>query len=256
MRETIYHRFMLSFIGRNEQRDTRIKPAQIALKTGIGGGRRLFSVLKQCESALRHYRIYCRFRSFTMIPAGTFITNLAICEKFEHISGAVVECGTWKGGMIAGIATLFNDDRDYFLYDSFEGLPNPSRELDGEEAMVRMTKPHPNGILVVSEAPARKAMELSGAKNVHIVKGWFNDTLPKYPKTPIGILRLDGDWYQSTMDILVNLYPYVVPGGIIILDDYYAWEGCTRAVHDYLTENQLVHPIRQFWNNVAYIRKE
>jgi hypothetical protein len=44
---------------------------------------------------------------------------------------------------------------------------------------------------------------------------------------------MDGDWYQSTLDILENLYDSVVAGGRIQIDDYGHWEGCRRAVHDF-----------------------
>jgi hypothetical protein len=49
--------------------------------------------------------------------------NLALCDSVRHIAGAVVECGTWKGGMIAGMASLLGPQRHYYLYGSYEGLP-------------------------------------------------------------------------------------------------------------------------------------
>jgi hypothetical protein len=78
-------------------------------------------------------------------------------------------------------------------------------------------------------------MALSGAKNVTITKGWFSDTLPGFPwNAPIALLRLDGDWFDSTMTCLESLYQHVSPNGLIIIDDYYFWDGCTRAVHHFL----------------------
>jgi len=58
------------------------------------------------------------------------------------------------------------------------------------------------------------------------------------------------------MDILTNLYPYVVKGGLIILDDYYYWEGCAKAVHDFLSTNQLRDKIYQFKNLYAGLIKD
>ena len=85
--------------------------------------------------------------------------------------------------------------------------------------------------------------------------GWFNETLPKYPGKPIAVLRLDADWYQSTMDVLTYLYPHVVQDGVIIIDDYYYWQGCALAVHDFLSANKLAEQIRQFRESYAYMIK-
>ena len=49
------------------------------------------------------------------------------------------------------------------------------------------------------------------------------------------MLRLDGDWYESTRVCLENLYPHVAPGGIVIVDDYYNWDGCARAVNEFVS---------------------
>ena len=192
-----------------------------------------------------------------MLSRRDYVSNLSLCEEFRHLRGAVVECGTWKGGMIAGIATLFDDDRDYYLFDSFEGLPI-AQDIDkdrwGQLAKTWQAKSRTN--LRAEESFAQRAMLLSGTRNVHIIKGWFNETLPKYSGHPIAILRADGDWYESTMDILINLYPYVVKDGLIILDDYYYWEGCAKAVHDFLSTNQLRDKIYQFKNLYAGLIKD
>jgi hypothetical protein len=67
---------------------------------------------------------------------------------------------------------------------------------------------------------------------------------------------LDGDWYDSTMDCLANLFNKVNKGGIIIVDDYYVWDGCSRAVHDYLSKNNLTEKIRQSEAGICYIIKD
>ncbi|HEY4797855.1 MAG TPA: TylF/MycF/NovP-related O-methyltransferase, partial [Bacteroidia bacterium] len=72
----------------------------------------------------------------------------------------------------------------------------------------------------------------------------------------ISILRLDGDWYDSTMDCLTNLYDEVQVGGVIIIDDYYTWDGCSRAVHDFLSKRNLVVKVKQNESGVCYIVKQ
>ena len=71
---------------------------------------------------------------------------------------------------------------------------------------------------------AGAAMQKTGVR-FELIKGWFSDTLPKFTAPgPIALLRLDGDWYESTMDCLTNLYPKVAQKGVIIIDDYFTWE--------------------------------
>jgi O-methyltransferase len=70
-------------------------------------------------------------------------------------------------------------------------------------------------------------------------------------------LRLDADWYKSTIECLNALYDSISSGGIIIIDDYYTWDGCTKAIHDFLSTRQLNLKIRQTrFGGVAFIVKE
>ena len=71
---------------------------------------------------IKYGYIYNLFRDFTMIPPRFYKINLKLARSFSHITGSVVECGVWRGGMIAGIAKLFNDERSYYLFDSFDFL--------------------------------------------------------------------------------------------------------------------------------------
>ena len=102
---------------------------------------------------------------------------------------------------------------------------------------------------------AQTAMKKSGA-SFELVKGWFAKTLPKFvaPK-PIALLRLDGDWYESTMVCLTDLYPKVATSGVIIIDDYFTWEGCSKAVHDYLSSIKSASRIHSSPGGVCYIIK-
>jgi O-methyltransferase len=205
------------------------------------------------------FQISDKFRDFTMINEFKYIRNLMLVHQVKNIEGCIVECGTWKGGMVAGIATLLKaQNRSYYLYDSFEGLP-PAKEIDGADAIAWQQDTDSDFYLdncSADERFAKEAMEISGAKDYHIIKGWFSDTLPHFPKKEIAVLRMDGDWYDSTMDCLNNLYEYIVPGGIIIIDDYYTWDGCSRAIHDFISKNNLPVRVHQFMETVGYIVKK
>jgi hypothetical protein len=168
-----------------------------------------------------------------------------------------VECGTWKGGMIAGIADVLGPAREYWLYDSFEGLP-PAKEIDGAAALswqANTNSPIYFDNCRAEEAAAYRAMSLSGCRNYNIIKGWFNETLRIRIPGKIAILRLDADWYDSTMVCLENLFHLVVPGGIVIVDDYYVFEGCSKAIHDFLSHTGASEKIGQFDGSVLYIKK-
>jgi Macrocin-O-methyltransferase (TylF) len=80
---------------------------------------------------------------------------------------------------------------------------------------------------------------------VRFLKGWFKDTLPGAPIERLAILRLDGDYYQSTMDGLINLYDKLSPGGYVIVDDYgeTSWTSCARAVDEFRAERGITEPL-------------
>jgi len=194
-----------------------------------------------------------------MIPRSLYIANLCLVEQYKGVPGAVVECGVWRGGMIAGIADLFHGEREYHLFDSFEGLPQ-AREIDGQAALTWQAdkqSPHYLDNCRADAATAEQAMRLSKASHFYIAKGWFENTLPSYIwKQPIAILRLDGDWFDSIMTCLNCLYPHVAEGGLIIFDDYYFWDGCSRAVHQFLAQNKSTERLCQFQDKpLAYLIK-
>jgi len=203
-------------------------------------------------------KIFLKYQSYSMLPENIYIDNLMLIEQASKIEGDVCECGVWKGGMIAGIAELLGKGRSYYLFDSFEGLP-AAKEIDGTDAL--MWQKNKEGATYYNncsaeEYYAQKAMDLTKT-DYYIKKGWFNETLPLYKNnTPIAILRLDGDWYDSTFDCLKYLYPFVNNNGIIILDDYYAWEGCSRALHDYLSSINSVSRIHKTVAGTAYVIKK
>lgn len=206
--------------------------------------------------------IHERFRDRTMIPREIFIENLQIIEHVSrHSDGAFVECGTWKGGMSAAMLTLGGNGRDYYFYDSFEGLPE-AKDIDGISAKNYQNNTLSPGYHDNCSADLETFMNTisrtgHGPERVHVHKGWFENTVPQYRGGDISLLRLDGDWYDSTMQCLTHLFPYVRKGGYVIIDDYQYWEGCLRAVHDFLSGMKSISPIeRTAVSHVAYIIKK
>jgi hypothetical protein len=74
--------------------------------------------------------------------------------------------------------------------------------------------------------------------DLEIYEGWFEDTLHHIPNK-ISILRMDGDYYESTMDTLEALYDKITPGGVLLIDDYLWFKGCKKAVHDFIEKRGI-----------------
>ena len=193
-----------------------------------------------------------------MIPKRVFIENLLLTYRFRKLDGSVVECGVWRGGMIAAMANLLGNSRTYYLFDSFEGLP-PVKDIDGPAAKIwqqNKDSPFYYDNCRAEKRFAEQAMKLSAAKLYHISIGWFKDTLPGFnPTEQIAILRLDADWYESTKQCLDCLWKNVAKGGLIIIDDYYTWDGCAKATHEFLAENKLSVRVFQSAHGVCYLVK-
>ena len=94
-------------------------------------------------------------------------------------------------------------------------------------------------------------------ENTMIKKGWFQNTLPEIKDKigPIAILRLDSDWYESTKCCLDNLYDNVIQGGYIVIDDYGCWEGCKRAVDEFLEKRNMKINLIKIDNSGVYFKK-
>jgi O-methyltransferase len=166
------------------------------------------------------------------------------------LPGALVECGVWRGGsMMAAALTLLRlgvTDRDLYLFDTFTGMTAPSNEdvkRSGERAADLLAEESPDSDIwaIAPIDEVRKAVLGVGypEERIHFVQGPVEETLPAHAPDEIALLRLDTDWYSSTKHELVHLYPRLISGGILILDDYGYWQGARRAVDEYISENGL-----------------
>jgi hypothetical protein len=188
---------------------------------------------------------------------------VAYCENFG-IPGAFVECGVWKGGAM-GMMALANlrrgkSRRHLHLFDAFQEICEPDAAVDGERALREVLEftgrsGHDKGelrpltgIYDSFGGPGSLDENKSFMNTIigypeefsHYHVGWFQDTLPAdHDKIgPIAILRLDGDWYASTKVCLDYLFDKVVKGGVVIIDDYGSYEGCRKAVDEFLEARQ------------------
>lgn len=188
-----------------------------------------------------------------------------LLSSVKNVQGDIVECGVGEGGTLIIFAILNRNSqikRHIWGFDSFEGLPKPSREdLSSPKAMAR------KGLLVhAGEAAVLTKLRAAGfdedaiRDQLTLIKGWFSDTLPKYDGS-IALLHLDADLYDSTKCALENLWPRVAIGGITVFDEYHeseTWPGEKKAVDEYFSrhiENKNVKMYRDPFYNRYYIVK-
>jgi O-methyltransferase len=181
---------------------------------------------------------------FTMIGHRR-LENLQSCIRQiieNDVPGDLIETGAWRGGatifMRAALKAYGATDRVVWVADSFEGMPVPTDQADGWDfSEVEQ--------LSVSLEQVKANFAKFGLLDdkVRFLKGWFKDSLPGAPINRLALLRLDGDLYHSTMDALTNLYNKVSRGGFVIVDDYYGWEGCRRAIQEFRATQKITSPL-------------
>jgi O-methyltransferase len=176
------------------------------------------------------------------------------------IPGAFVECGVWRGGsMMAAALTLLElgkQDVDLYLFDTYDGMTAPSAadvDLSGLAASGRYTRTKTNSGSTWCRASLEDVQaNLAGTRydpgKIHFVRGMVEATIPAEAPASISILRLDTDWYESTRHELEHLFPRLVPGGVLIIDDYGHWQGSRRATDEYFA----AHGISMLLNRVDY----
>jgi O-methyltransferase len=183
------------------------------------------------------------------------LNNLHDCLHevvLRDIPGDFVETGVWRGGgtiYMRGFLEIYGvADRNVWVCDSFEGLPKPSGKYEADKGDTLWQSDY----LAVSQDKVADNFRFYGLLDDHVkfLKGFFCDTMPTAPIEQIALLRLDGDMYESTIDVLTHLYPRLSQGGIVIIDDYGMVPGCDRAVHEYRNANRIEAPL-EF---IGYVR--
>ncbi|WP_436644438.1 class I SAM-dependent methyltransferase [Microbaculum sp. FT89] len=194
-------------------------------------------------------------------PARGYALYRAVRYLVENkIVGSIVECGVWRGGsaliILKTLELVGPTARDVYLFDTFEGMTAPGEsdvDLLGRSAQSLMydSEEGRDKELVwarASEEDVRATLELSGydKRRVHLIKGDVRTVLPTIQTGPIALLRLDTDFFDSTLVELEELYPRLQKNGVMIIDDYGHWKGCRIAVDQYLaTLEQGSKPLLQ-----------
>ena len=198
----------------------------------------------------------------------------SLCEAINYICqsnipGDIVECGVWKGGSMAAVARTLRlrdaCDRKLWMYDTFEGMSSPDEnDVDflghsAEQLMAAADESRSQDRDSIFCNCSLESVKATLGKTgypeslLRYVKGKVEDTLTEptpeqESPTQIAVLRLDTDWYESTRCELEHLFPRLVPGGVLIIDDYGHWQGCRKAVDEYFAK----HSVQMFLHRVDY----
>ncbi|KRT65815.1 MAG: hypothetical protein XU11_C0019G0036 [Candidatus Dadabacteria bacterium CSP1-2] len=190
----------------------------------------------------KKYLIFC-VMPYTLLNYPRLSTLYEIATHLERrkVMGSFVECGVLNGGSSGLMAKIASNNRvrHIWLFDSWEGLPEPTAfdiSYQGKTGNKGMAF---GSIESVKELLFKK-LKLDG-RRIHLQRGWFNDTIPLCKKDigEIALLHLDCDWYESLKFCLEELFDCVVKGGFIVIDDYGHWEGCKMAVDEFIESRKL-----------------
>lgn len=169
----------------------------------------------------------------------------------RKIPGDFVELGVWQGGstMIAAMEfARLNDIRPLWLYDTYEGMPEPEdvdrKAMGGAPATEKWEQTRKGD----GSDWCNAAVELVKANMASIaypgetrfIVGKAEETLLREKPEQVSILRIDTDWHASTKASLEHLWDRLSPGGVLIMDDYGSWNGARVAADDFFASREPV----------------
>jgi len=186
--------------------------------------------------------------SMTSIERITELYNSLEYVRLNNIGGDIVECGVWKGGNILGIMEYLhyhNINKNIWLFDTFEGMTDPEEndiDLNNNHASTMLHIPVVLAFSPIDEVKNNLSKSNFNKDSLRFIIGDVSETLKEKINIPkkISILRLDTDWYKSTKDELIYLYPKLVNEGVLIVDDYGHWRGSKQAVDEYFDGKNII----------------
>jgi O-methyltransferase len=203
--------------------------------------------------------IFDKIAPYTMTARDGLETTYALFQAVKYICqnaivGDIVECGVWRGGsmmLVAYALSHFGDtSRDLYLYDTFAGMTEPSEidvDFDNVAYKPRWKQITGQGGLMgfgdtVEGVKANLLQTGYPQRLMHFVAGDVLKTIPATIPSRISLLRLDTDWYQSTLHELEHLYELLVPHGVLVIDDY-GWCRGSRKATDEFFQRQPFKPM-------------
>ena len=169
----------------------------------------------------------------------------SLLEKTRAVPGDIVECGVGHGRSLLTMSLLVKvegDKRNLWAFDSFQGFPAPA----AEDASPRNPQRGEYAIslpFVTATLDRHLADEQFLRSRVTLVKGFFEETLPRYPHAAISLLNLDVDLYQSYKTCLEFFWPKLSIGGIVTFDEFvresHNFPGGEQAIREFFADKRV-----------------
>tara|TARA_S200000501_G_C20575375_1_gene634810 strand:- start:35 stop:760 length:726 start_codon:yes stop_codon:yes gene_type:complete len=196
--------------------------------------------LLNTKHKLSRQRIYSpKFESDNM---KYFLYFKSIIDLVKNVNGNIVECGVASGRsllMLSYLSYLYRKDYDSKIwgFDSFEGFPKPSKE-DISPRNPKKGEHSDTSTSYIERLLSDCDIDNKFIdNNVNLIKGFLPSSASNYDKSPIAILHIDVDLYESTKASLEEFYQYVEPGGVVMFDEYIDdsdnWPGAVKAIQDF-----------------------
>lgn len=218
----------------------------IVLKKGTPADLRTEREFLNLFEASKPFTMVSTDRSFALYKAAQYVVR-------NHIPGDFVECGVWRGGQAMLAARTFQKEGDtsrkFWLYDTYTGMSEPTSDdvylpKAEDPAPIKWQKlnkgTHTDWCYAsLDDVKTNLASVEYPQDKILFIEGKVEDTIPANIPEHIALLRLDTDFYESTRHELEHLYPRLVKGGVLILDDYGSWAGARKAVDEYFAAHGI-----------------
>ena len=214
----------------------------------------LFKQTKQPSEVDDLYHVFNQSNGLNIIYWDFFF------RRVENLNfSAIIECGVGRGRSLISLLILENyysslgerSKRKIYGLDSFEGFPEPTKfDISKRNPEKGEWAYSPSGKYKYSPSFVKEVISRADLNaelvNLEIIQGFFDQSVPKLPAEPIGILHLDGDLYDSVMTPLNLLSNRVILGGVIVIDDYIVLNDpkldpfpvARAAVEEFLSKNK------------------
>ena len=191
------------------------------------------------------------------------LAHYELFKMTQHLPGTIVECGVFKGTSLVRFAS-FRDlmgncfSKKIIGFDIFGKFPETQfkDDINPRERFIA----HAGDESISSEQLIQVLKHKDLQQNVELIAGDIVKTIPEYlekhPELKISLLNLDTDIYEPAVVILEHLFPRIVPGGILILDDYGVFPGETKAVDEYFAKQRVEINKFPFCMTPCYIVKQ
>lgn len=183
-------------------------------------------------------------------------------EMIKNLEGNIVECGVGLGSSFLVFLYLnkhYGRKGILWGFDSFEGFPEPTKY--DESPRTPKKGEHSGTSIKLIENLTRACLDdnIFINNNVKLVKGFFDNTLEKYDGSPIALLHVDADLYESTKYPLEALYPFVVKRGIILFDEYLnaikGFPGAVKAIDEFFKNKEQTILYDEFYDRYYIVKQ-